>query len=85
MKNHTHSPKRNRSMYIKMNQRDDIVFLNKDYIQLTRSKIYICKYIFDLNLSIFDIDQDIALFKNPFHCILSAKIYQNIICFCLRN
>lgn len=60
---------------IKMNQTDDIVFLNEDYIQVTRSKIYICKYILDLNLSVFVIDPDIALFKNPFHFILSAKNY----------
>lgn len=58
-----------------LNQTEEIAFMNKDYLHVTRSKIFICKYILDLNLSVFVIDPDIVLFKNPFPYILSLKEY----------
>lgn len=63
---------------LQINQTEDIVFLNKDYLKVTTSKIVICKYILDLNFSVFVIDPDIVLFKNPFPYILSIKRYDII-------
>lgn len=64
---------------IQINQTKDIVFMNKDYLQVTRSKIFISRYILELNYSIFIIDPDIYLFKNPFPYIFSLQKY-DIIC-----
>lgn len=63
---------------LQINQTEDIVFFNKDYLQVTRSKIFICKYILDLNISLFLIDPDITLFKSPFPYIFSLKEYDII-------
>lgn len=63
---------------IKINQTRDIVFMDKNYITVTLSKINICKYLLELKYSVFIIDPDIVLFKNPFPFITSLERYDII-------
>lgn len=58
-----------------INQSDEVVFINKDYVKVIMSRMLLTKYILDKNFSVFVIDTDIILFKNPLPLVLSHNDY----------
>lgn len=64
---------------VNVNQTDkDVVYLNRVYTILTRSKIMLCRYFVDLNYSVIVLDTDTTLFKNPLPFMLPIKDFDII-------
>lgn len=53
-----------------VNQKEDAKFMSKDHVKITVSRLKMIHFILSLKISVFVIDLDIYLFKNPLPYII---------------
>lgn len=56
-----------------INQKDDIVFMNHDYVKITVSRLKMIYYLLKMKFMVLVIDLDIYLFKNPLPYLIRYK------------